>query len=451
VVDSRRFVNTHAGKERDGVVIYWMDRDQRANDNWALLHAVDKANEQDQGVIVVFSWDSFVQTSSPRQQRFALAGLQETATILDDHNIDFVMLIDAVEKGLPSFIKQVGASTVVTDFSPLRHSRRQRDAISSAIDIPLVEVDTHNIVPIHEASPKLEYAARTIRPKIHAKLDEFLTDFPRLPKLKDRYRGNLAKTKWNKLAGSIEADEVSPVGEPGEAEADRRMREFLRKGLKGYADRRNDPADNGQSDMSIYLHFGQIAPQRLALETLKKDAAGKDSEAFIEELVVRRELSDNFCYYCPEYDSIDCFWDWARDTLEEHRPDAREYLYDYEAFEHADTHDDLWNAAQREMVTTGKMHGYMRMYWAKKILEWTPDAATALDIANRLNDRYELDGNDPNGYTGTAWSIGGVHDRAWTEREVFGKIRYMNYNGCKRKFDVDKYIKQVGQHQMELS
>ena len=166
----------------------------------------------------------------------------------------------------------------------------------------------------------------------------------------------------------------------------------------------------------------------------------EDKDAFLEEMIIRRELSDNFCEYEPEYDQFEGFHAWSQKTLNEHRNDEREYIYPLGQFEAAETHDDLWNAAQNEMKITGKMHGYMRMYWAKKILEWTPSPEIAQQIAIDLNDKYELDGRDPNGYTGIAWSIGGIHDRAWFERPIFGKIRYMNYNGCKSKFDVMKYI-----------
>ena len=200
---------------------------------------------------------------------------------------------------------------------------------------------------------------------------------------------------------------------------------------------RNNPNLDGQSNLSPYLHFGQIAASRVALEVIK---SMKDAGAFLEELIVRRELSDNFCYYNQNYDNLQGFPAWARSTLEEHSRDRREYLYTVEELERGSTHDDLWNAAQLEMVQRGKMHGYMRMYWAKKILEWTESPAEALRAAIYLNDRYELDGRDPNGYVGAAWSIGGVHDRAWKERAIYGKVRYMSYNGSKRKFDVPGYI-----------
>ena len=218
------------------------------------------------------------------------------------------------------------------------------------------------------------------------------------------------------------------------------MKYFLQNRLPTYDEQRNDPTLDGQSNLSPYLHFGQLSAQRVALETSKASANKKAKEAFLEELIVRRELSDNFCFYNENYDNFKGFPDWAKKTHEIHRKDRREYLYSREEFEQATTHDDLWNAAQIEMIERGKMHGYMRMYWAKKIFEWTASPEEALDIAIYLNDKYELDGRDPNGYTGIAWSIGGVHDRAWFERPVFGKIRYMNYNGCKSKFNVRAYI-----------
>jgi deoxyribodipyrimidine photo-lyase len=170
-----------------------------------------------------------------------------------------------------------------------------------------------------------------------------------------------------------------------------------------------------------------------------------DSSAFLEELIVRRELADNFCEYTPLYDSPDAFPQWARTSLDTHVSDKRDYLYSREQFEQAKTHDEAWNACQRELLKTGKMHGYMRMYWAKKILEWTRNYTEAMEIAIYLNDTYELDGRDPNGYAGIAWSIGGVHDRPWFDRPIFGVIRYMNASGLAKKFDVQEYCRRWSQ------
>jgi deoxyribodipyrimidine photo-lyase len=292
----------------------------------------------------------------------------------------------------------------------------------------------------------LEYAAYTIRPKINRKLNEFLTPFPEL--VKHPYTADISTPPfgWSPTSDGLDTAETGNINtfwKSGERAALSRLNSFLSERLPEYNDQRNDPAKDGQSGLSPYLHFGQLSAQRVALEAQRYDADIAAQESFLEELIIRRELSDNYCYYNDSYDSIEGFPQWAQKTLDEHRNDPRPYLYDIGVLENAETHDALWNAAQMEMVVTGKMHGYMRMYWAKKILEWSLSVEVAMSHAIYLNNKYELDGNDPNGYAGIAWSLGGVHDRAWQEREIFGKIRYMNYAGCKRKFSVPEYVKQA--------
>lgn len=229
----------------------------------------------------------------------------------------------------------------------------------------------------------------------------------------------------------------------GPAEALIAAKQFCTTNLSQYDTKRNDPCENGQSGLSPYLHFGQLSAQRLARMVLKTNATEDITEPFLEELIVRRELSDNYCLYEEHYDNIKGFSEWAQKTLNQHWDDKREYNYSLETLETGKTHETLWNCCQLDLVHSGKLHGFLRMYWAKKILEWTIDPETALKYAIILNDRYSIDGHDPNGYTGVAWSIGGVHDRAWGERPVFGKIRYMNEAGCRRKFDVNSYIARV--------
>ncbi len=315
--------------------------------------------------------------------------------------------------------------------------------MAAKIDIPFCEVDGHNIVPCWIASPKQEYGAYTLRPKIKKLLPLYLGEFPKLKSHRFDWKKPVAKILWDRLSSAIGIDrsvkEVSWIL-PGELSARKALARFLARGLKNYVDERNDPTLPGQSNLSPHLHFGQLSAQRLALAVSASSAPAAVKEAFLEELTVRKELADNFCNYNPAYDQFDAFPDWAKKTLHEHRKDRREFIYSQEELEKGLTHDRLWNAAQMEMVRRGKMHGYMRMYWGKKILEWTQSPEEALTCAIYLNDRYELDGRDPNGYAGIAWSLGGIHDRAWNERPVFGKIRYMSYNGCKSKFNVNKYI-----------
>jgi deoxyribodipyrimidine photo-lyase len=277
-------------------------------------------------------------------------------------------------------------------------------------------------------------------------LNTFLDERFTSPSSKYPWKEKVQLTDWSRVRQQLTVDaDVKPVNwlKPGEKAARDVLDQFIERGLTRYADGRNDPTQAAQSNLSPYLHFGQISAQRVVQEVVKHARPNDARGAFIEELVVRRELSDNFCFYTPAYDSVEAFPHWAKKSLDDHRADERTHLYSRSQFEHARTHDPLWNAAQMEMVLTGKMHGYMRMYWAKKILEWTSSPEQAMRVAIYLNDRYELDGRDPNGYTGIAWSIGGVHDRAWGERPIFGKIRYMSYDGCKRKFDIRRYIDNV--------
>jgi deoxyribodipyrimidine photo-lyase len=349
-------------------------------------------------------------------------------------------------EALSAFIVRQNVGALVTDFSPLTIHRSWKEAIAHTVTIPFDEVDAHNIVPCWVASEKREFSAATFRPKIHRLLPTFLTNFPALPRHQLSWPSRVHRTDWSAVGERITVDRtIGPVSGfiPGEASAKKALFRFMTKSLPRYGTGRNDPSDPCQSNLSPYLHFGQIAPQRVAYDVAHSTGHSLQRESFLEELIVRRELSDNFCLHTPDYEKATCFPAWAKATHDKHGIDPRPYRYTRARLERGETHDPLWNAAQMQMVTTGHMHGYMRMYWAKKILEWTPGVDEAMHIAIDLNDRYELDGRDPNGYAGIAWSMGGVHDRAWGERPVFGKIRYMNFEGCKRKFNIHAFIEQV--------
>ncbi len=310
------------------------------------------------------------------------------------------------------------------------------------IKIPFYEVDTHNIIPCWELSNKKEYAAYTLRSKIQKKIIEYLDHFPRVRNHPYEWNNNYEQIDWDKLKNYSKLENFHLNFKAGETQGILQLNKFLKEKLKIYNQNRNDPNIDGTSNLSPYLHFGHLSAQRVVLEAEKILKINNLKGGFYDEIIVRKELADNFCFYEKNYDNIRGFQDWAFNTLKIHAMDIREYIYSLEEFENGQTHDALWNAAQMQMVKTAKMHGYLRMYWAKKIFEWTETPELAMDIAIYLNNKYELDGRDPNGYTGIAWSIGGVHDRAWKERKIFGKIRYMSYNGMKKKFNVKQYVKQ---------
>jgi deoxyribodipyrimidine photo-lyase len=442
-MDERRIRILQDGNETNGPVIYWMSRDQRVHDNWALIYAQKLAIEKKKPLSVVFNLVPDFLEATIRQYGFMLKGLQEVESELGRYNIPFCLLQGSPELEIPNFIKLNNASILVSDFDPLRVKRIWKKEVAKRIEIPFYEVDAHNVVPCLYVSNKTEFAAYTIRPKIHKLLPEFLDEFPAIKKMSKVTSLTADKVDWDNVIKSLKVNrEVKEVDwiKPGESAAANSLKDFLQNKFERYSEERNDPNKNALSNLSPYLHFGHISTQRVALTVQQFYQKNPSAETFLEELIVRRELSDNFCYFNPKYDSFDGFHNWAKETLNKHRKDKREFVYSLEDFENADTHEDLWNAAQRELIITGKMHGYMRMYWAKKILEWSKSPEDALQIAIYLNDKYELDGRDPNGYVGCAWSIGGVHDRAWAERPVYGKIRYMNRNGASRKFDVSSYI-----------
>lgn len=446
-----------------GPVVYWMSRDHRSIDNWALLYASEQARIHGSPLAVAFNLvDNFLDAKA-RHFGFMLRGLRVVERNLKTLGIPFFLLKGKAEENVPAFLERCGASVLVMDFSPLRIGRVWRESVCERVSssISVFEVDAHNVVPVWVSSDKQEYSARTIRGKIQRQLPEYLVDYPSIELPNNTWTAEQPQTiDWDSLIGEVtgKGAEVPEIHwcEPGEDAAMElllgKKNGFLTTRIRNYADDRNDPSKpSGLSGLSPYLHYGQIAAQRCALEGNKvRKSHSKAIDAFLEELIIRRELAENFCFYQPHYDSLQGAAEWARKTLLDHASDKREHIYTQEELESGKTHDELWNAAQLEMVHLGKMHGFMRMYWAKKILEWTTGPEEALAVSIYLNDKYEIDGRDPNGYVGCMWSICGIHDQGWQERPVFGKIRYMNYNGCKRKFNIDGYILYVKRAVMDL-
>jgi deoxyribodipyrimidine photo-lyase len=426
---SQRVRHLNEKAHQKGPIVYWMNREMRLDDNWALIHAQTIANDVKQPCVVIFSlFDSFgiaKNVSDDRMFNRMKMGLKLVVQQAKIRALPFYILHGPTVATISKFIKDINAGMLVTDFSPLKNMRLLRTKLADTINITMVEVDAHNIVPVHVASQKQEWGAYTLRPKINRLLNEFLQPYPSwISTIPFQYQGIHDANFLKDIKESIDPNQA--------------LKDFLLKRLGRYEER-NNPNIEATSRLSSYFHFGHLSSQTVALAVKK---TGQNHESFLEELIVRKELADNFCFYNPNYDTFLGFPDWAKKTLDAHRKDKRDYVYSLETFTKALTHDDAWNAAQMQMVKTGYMHGYMRMYWAKKILEWTSSPEQALEFANTLNDEFELDGRDPNGYTGTAWAIGGVHDRPWGERPIFGMIRYMNAAGLKRKFDIGSYIRQ---------
>jgi deoxyribodipyrimidine photo-lyase len=421
-----------------------MQASQRAADNHALEYAIRQANDRRQPCLVFFGLTDRFPEANERHYAFLLEGLKETKSALARRGLQLVVRAVSPEKGVVEMAR--GASLVVTDRGYLRVQKAWRAKAAAALDCPLVQVETDAVVPVETASPKEEYAAATFRPKIRKVLADHLVPVRERRPLRDSLGLEVESLDIDDVEAVLARLGVdrsvprSAIFRGGTPEAMKRLRLFLRERLDHFGDLRNNPALDYLSQLSPYLHFGQISPLRVALEASATPSPGR--EAFLEELIVRRELSLNFVHYNPGYDTFDALPAWARKSLAEHRDDRRPYLYGPEELEAGRTHDPYWNAAQREMVLTGKMHGYMRMYWGKKILEWSPTPEEAFSRALFLNNKYELDGRDPNGFTGVAWCFG-KHDRPWQKRPIFGAVRYMNDKGLQRKFDIDRYVRNV--------
>jgi deoxyribodipyrimidine photo-lyase len=440
-------LNQRNVNEEAAYVLYWMQQSQRVAANYALAYAIRQANCLKKPLVVAFALTNHFPQANERHYRFMLEGLENVATDLAERGIQFALRIGEPVQVIEQLAQD--AALVVADSGFLRIQRQWRKSLAETLDIPLYEIESDVVVPVREASNKEEHAARTIRPKINRIRDAYLV----LPedeevqcatdKLSLASETVTTQSLLPKLKTDQSATVVSDFFKGGYSEAKRRLNAFLSNGLRYYSEKANDPRRAVTSCLSPYLHFGQISSVEVALAVQNApNVMQQNKDDFLEQLIVRRELAMNFVFFNDHYDQYACIPDWAKETLEQHKKDPREYVYSAEEFAKAQTHDPYWNAAQKQMLLTGHMHNYMRMYWGKKIMEWSREPEQAFEIMLDLNNQYELDGRDPNGFTGVAWCFG-KHDRGWTERSVMGKTRYMNANGLKRKFDIDAYVANI--------
>lgn len=359
----------------NGNIVYLMERELRVKDNFALNFAIQKSKELNKELKIIHLRKKY---ESEIKQKFYDNQILELEKSFNNYDFRIIDSFRNLEAGL-----------LIIDFNPIDNANYLKN-----VSFKILEIDGHNIIPARIVSDKQEYSAATFRRKVYLNIYDYLTDFPVV---------NSFKTS-----------------------AEKELEYFIDKKIDLYGKYKNIPRKNATSNLSKYINMGFISSQRIALEVIKSKSLIENKESFLEELIIRKELADNFCLYCKNYKSIDCVSNWAKETLKKHENDYRKYIYTQKELEKAETHDLLWNYAQNQLVKTGKIHGYLRMYWAKKILEWTASYNAAIDISIYLNDKYALDSPSSNGYVGILWSIAGLHDRPFSEYSIFGKIRRMN-------------------------
>lgn len=434
-------------------VLYWAQMNRRVDANHALAVAIGKANELRLPVLVYEGLTCTYHEANDRMHTFVLEGVPETARRLARRGIGYCFHLRKRRSDANDILYRLAAEAalLVTDDYPTFIAARHNASVPARIGIPYLVVDSSCIVPMN-ALPKREYAAYTIRPKIKKLLPQYLVP---CPDPKPAVKWNLPTPKFHTevqtenipaLVGECEINHAIPPSlsyAGGRLAAEATLRHFLDDRLRRYARERNEPSAHATSNLSPYLHFGMISALEIALAAKKHAEEHKlIADEFLEELIVRRELAFNYARHVARPDCLANLPEWARKTLLQHARDPRHPVYDRCAFEKAMTHDPLWNACQNEMLLRGKIHGYYRMYWGKKIIEWSRTCQDALETMVLLHDRYALDGRDPNTYTNILWCFG-LHDRPWRERPIFGMIRYMGYEGMKRKTGVDAYLREI--------
>ena len=396
-INPERIFEINNNKIRRGNIVYLCQREIRAKDNYVLQFAKQKSEELNLPLKIIHK--KIFYKYKPKQEFINRQILQAKNEFLN-LNFDFEIFNG---DNILGYLNKINTSVLIIDFNPIFDINKLKNC-----EYKIYEIDGHNIIPARFISNKQEYNAVNFRRKIYLNIYPFLKEFD---------NENMYKN-----------------------EADFVLENFIKNKLRYYNQFRNDPNKNVNSGLSKYLNSGFISSQRIAIDIIKSNVSNENKEAFLEELIIRKELADNFCLYNKKFKSFLGIPNWAKESLNSHRCDFRPYIYTIDEFEQAKTHDELWNAAQKQLIKEGIIHSYLRMYWAKKILEWSVNPEIALKIAIYLNDKYALDAPSPNGYTGILWAIGGLHDRAFKDWFITGKIRRMTQSSIKKKFNAKNYI-----------
>jgi deoxyribodipyrimidine photo-lyase len=431
-------------------VLYWMQMFKRTSHNHALKFAIEKANELDLPLVIYEGLKYHYPWASDRLHTFILEGVEEKRKEFERLGITYIFYLQKDKKSPKQTVKKIAkdAALLVTDDFPCFIIPDHDAAIVEKAKIPVYAVDSNGIIPMSRFE-KEEYGAYTIRPKINKILDEYLIPFEEA-KIKNKKTNikvdcpdtKVTKKNLKKLVAECDIDHTvkpSPVYHGGTKNGRKRLKYFIEKILPNYDETRNKPEIDGSSRLSSYLHFGFLSSLEIALAVKDAKAPKKSKDAFLEELIVRRELSYNFTYFNKNYDSLKALPDWVQQTMREHVGDERPEIFSLEELENCETYDELWNASQREMNITGEVHNYVRMLWGKLVIQWSKNYEEAFAVLEHLNNKYCLDGRNPNSYAGILWCFG-KHDRPWMERGIFGKMRYMTSGSTGKKFDSKKYI-----------
>jgi deoxyribodipyrimidine photo-lyase len=448
---SERVTKTNNASEnkKGRYVLYWMQMFKRASHNYALNFAIQMANERSLPLVVYEGLTFSYPWANDRFHTFILEGVAEKQVEFADRGIRYIFYLQRKQSDPRNTVAQLAqeAALLVTDDYPCFIIPRHNERISQ-LNLPVYAVDANGMVPL-SALPKEEYAAYTIRPKIN----RLLPDLPRIintphidvPKPELDVACPETIVSEENIAEFVSECDIDHSVKPsdryhgGTNAARQRLNHFVQNILPHYEKTQKEPSIDGVSRLSPYLHFGFISIQEVVAAVEKAKAPKPAKEAFLEQAIVRRELSFNFTRHNPHYDSLQSLPAWASQTMREHADDPRPELLDAETIEAAETYDELWNAAQRELVSTGHLHNYVRMLWGNRVIEWQRSYEMAFELLVHLNNKYALDGRDPNSYAGILWCFG-KHDRPWFDREIFGTIRYMTSQSMAKKFNARRYI-----------
>lgn len=483
-INSRRVFkrNDHKPSSEGNYVVYWMQTNHRLQYNYALEYAIGWANKLDKPLLIYEELSCDYHWASDRIHTFYLEGMAEHVEIAEQKGIHYLPVVEEEAGQSRSILEGVfdKACCVITDEYPVYFIRDRNNSLAEELEIAFITVDSNGLIPLG-LTDKAPYNAYFFRKIMQKHFVECFTSPPKQYPLDELQ--NESAIDWTKEQQEIREKSLERIAHPADfiatLDIDHEVRpidikgtrqaalgqlgNFIQHNLKQYDEKRNDPDADATSGMSPWLHFGKISEYEIVKAVLEHQPKNwdldnitfnggstggffngdPDVDSFLDEVITWREVGFHFAHHEPDYDQYETLPDWALKTLEAHKNDEREYIYVLEELAQSQTHDELWNAAQTQLREEGIMHNYLRMLWGKKVLQWTPEPEIALAYLIELNNKYAIDGRDPNSYSGIFW-IFGRFDRAWQERPIFGKTRYMTSKSARKKLKLDQYLMKYG-------